>query len=133
MALARRIDVFRAFGLACLVEAIGVLASVLWLDSIGTVFAAMCVGGSFMGLTALGMLAARRLTVGDARRPVALMTAGFGCGQMIGPAFAGIARDASGSFLLPSLCAAAGLLLAAILAVCAGANALPERPPPKAT
>ena len=51
-----------------------------------------------MGLTALGMVGARKLTVGDARRPVALMTAG-GCGQMIGPTVAGLMRDASGSFL----------------------------------
>jgi cyanate permease len=63
---------------------------------------------------------ARKLTVGDARRPVALMTAGFGCGQMIGPTVAGLMRDASGSFLLPSLCAAASLALASVLAVSAG-------------
>jgi predicted MFS family arabinose efflux permease len=118
--VANRIDVFRTFAIVCLVEAAGVLASVLWLDAIGTIVAAVCVGGSFMGLTALGMVGARRLTVGDARRPVALMTAGFGCGQMIGPTFAGITRDLSGSFLLPSLCAVASLLLASLLAVCAG-------------
>jgi hypothetical protein len=69
-----------------------------------------------MGLTALGMLGARQLTTGDMRRPVALMTAGFGVGQMIGPTFAGLARDLSGSFLFPSLCAAAGLIVASMLA-----------------
>jgi MFS family permease len=123
MAVAARIDVFHTFALVCIVEAVGVLASVLWLEAIGTVIAAVCVGGSFMGLTALGMLGARKLTVGDARRPVALMTAGFGCGQMIGPTFAGIARDASGSFVLPSLCAAAGLVVASLLALRAGQSA----------
>lgn len=122
MWVAKRIDVFRAFAVVCLVEAVGVLASVLWLQAVGTVVAAVCVGGSFMGLTALGMVGARRLTGGDARRPVALMTAGFGCGQMAGPTFAGLLRDASGSFLLPSLCAAAALLLASILALRAGAG-----------
>ncbi|HSW21829.1 MAG TPA: YbfB/YjiJ family MFS transporter [Burkholderiaceae bacterium] len=120
--LARRIDVFRTFAAACLVEAVGVLASVLWLDAIGTLVAAVCVGGSFMGLTALGMVGARQLTVGDARRPVALMTAGFGCGQMVGPTFAGLMHDASGSFLLPSLCAVASLVAASILALGAAAD-----------
>jgi len=120
MWVARRIDVFRTFAAVCLVEATGVLASVLWLQAIGTLVAALCVGGSFMGLTALGMVGARKLTVGDARRPVALMTAGFGCGQMVGPTVAGFMRDASGSFLLPSLCAAASLVLASVLAVSAG-------------
>ena len=119
--VARRLDMFRTFALVCLIEAAGVLSSVLWLQAIGTLVAAVCVGGSFMGTTALGMLAARRLTVGDARRPVALMTAGFGVGQMVGPTFAGTLRDLSGSFLLPSLCAAASLVLAAFLAVRAGA------------
>ncbi|MFI4931883.1 MAG: YbfB/YjiJ family MFS transporter [Burkholderiales bacterium] len=119
--VAQRIDVFRTFAVVCLVEAAGVLASVLWLEATGTIVAALCVGGSFMGLTALGMIGARRLTVGDARRPVALMTAGFGCGQMIGPTFAGLLHDASGSFLLPSLCAAASLALASVLAWRAGA------------
>ena len=75
-----------------------------------------------MGLTALGMVGARQLTVGDARRPVALMTAGFGCGQMVGPAVAGFLHDASGSFLLPSLCAVASLVLASVLAVMRGAG-----------
>ena len=118
--VARRLDVFRTFAVACLVEAIGVLASVLWLETAGTLLAAICVGGSFMGLTALSMLGARRLSVGDAQRPFALMTAGFGVGQMVGPTFAGLLRDASGSFLLPSLCAGAGLVVAAALAARAG-------------
>jgi predicted MFS family arabinose efflux permease len=118
--LARRLDVFRTFAIVCVVEAIGVLASVLWPAAIGTLLAAACVGGSFMGLTALGMLAARRLSAGDPRRPVALMTAGFGCGQMLGPTVAGIASDVSGSLLWPSLGAAACLCVASVLALRAG-------------
>ena len=121
MALARRHDVFRTFALVCVVEAVGVLASVLWLEPLGTIVAAVCVGGSFMGTTALGMLGARLLIHGDPRRPVALMTAGFGAGQVVGPAFAGALRDATGSFVAPSLAAAASLVLAAWLALRAGA------------
>ncbi|HET7526402.1 MAG TPA: YbfB/YjiJ family MFS transporter, partial [Burkholderiaceae bacterium] len=117
MAVARRVDALRAFAIVCVVESVGVVASVLWLEPAGTLVAAICVGGSFMGTTALGMLGARALARGDSRRPVALMTAGFGVGQMLGPSLAGIARDASGSFVLPSLCAAACLLLASWLAL----------------
>lgn len=120
MALARRHDVFRTFAIVCVVEAVGVLASVLWLEPIGTIVAAVCVGGSFMGTTALGMLGARLLIHGDPRRPVALMTAAFGAGQVVGPTFAGALRDASGSFVAPSLAAAASLLLASWLALRAG-------------
>jgi predicted MFS family arabinose efflux permease len=123
MALARRCDALRAFAIVCVVESAGVIASVLWLEPAGTLVAAVCVGGSFMGTTALGMLGAHALSHGDSRRPVALMTAGFGVGQMVGPSFAGVVRDATGSFVLPSLCAAACLLVAAWLALRAKALA----------
>jgi cyanate permease len=48
------------------------------------------------------------------------MTAAFGLGQIVGPVFAGAAHDATGSFLLPSLTAAAALALGAGLAMRGG-------------
>ena len=68
-----------------------------------------------MGITALGLIEARRLTSGDPRRILALMTAAFGFGQIVGPSFAGVLFDISGSFLLPSMAAAGALLVAALL------------------
>jgi hypothetical protein len=41
------------------------------------------------------------------------MTASFGVGQMIGPLFAGVIAEHAGGFLIPSLTAALGLLVAA--------------------
>ena len=70
-----------------------------------------------MGLTALGLLMARDLTVGDSRRILGLMTASFGLGQMIGPAYAGYVSEITGSFTAPSLTAAALLVVAAGLAL----------------
>ena len=61
-----------------------------------------------MGLTALGLIQARKLARGDPRQSLALMTAAFGLGQMIGPSFAGFAYHFTGSFRAPSLAAAAG-------------------------
>ena len=43
------------------------------------------------------------------------MTAIFGIGQMIGPTFGGFLHDISGNFRLPTLAAAAVLVLAALL------------------
>ncbi len=43
------------------------------------------------------------------------MTAAFGLGQMIGPSFAGFAYGVGQSFTLPTLVAAAVLLLAFLL------------------
>ncbi len=112
-----RIGVARAFALACLVEAVGVAASVLWIAVPGVVLAAALLGGTFMGITALGLVGARRLTRGDSRRVLALMTAAFGLGQIVGPAFAGLLFDRTGSFVASSLMAAAALVTAAVLAM----------------
>jgi predicted MFS family arabinose efflux permease len=105
-----------AFALACIVEAVGVLASVAWQTATGIFVAAVLVGGTFMGLTALGLIWARQLAAGDPRRALAMVTGAFGLGQIIGPAFAGMLSDRLGSFLVPSIAAAVALLAAAALA-----------------
>jgi hypothetical protein len=68
-----------------------------------------------MGITALGLIAGRRFTTGDPGGTLAILTAVFGIGQIVGPAFAGAVYDATGSFLLPSMAAASALLLGALL------------------
>lgn len=105
-----------SFAAACLVEAFGVALGVLVAAPWAVLLGAALLGGTFMGITALGLIHARRLASGDPRRSLALMTAAFGLGQMIGPAFAGFAYGIADSFLLPSLVASAALVLAAWLA-----------------
>ncbi|HEX2279181.1 MAG TPA: YbfB/YjiJ family MFS transporter, partial [Candidatus Tectomicrobia bacterium] len=112
-----RIGVGRAFALACGVEALGVAASVLWLAPPGMLLAAALLGGTFMGITALGLVGARRLSEGDPRRTLAVMTAAFGLGQIVGPSFAGAVYDATGTLLVPSLAASGALLAGAWLAL----------------
>ena len=56
----------------------------------------------------------------------AFMTAAFGLGQMIGPTFAGLAYGLGDSFLVPSLVAAAALLVAAGLVMDPGARPGPS-------
>ena len=114
--LASRFGIQAAFAMACIVEALGVLASVAWPSVLGVFLAAILVGGTFMGLTALGLMGARVRAVGDPRRVLALMTGAFGLGQIVGPLFAGIASDRLGSFTAPSIVAALALILAALLA-----------------
>ena len=110
-----RIGIARAFALACATEAMGVAASVLWISPVGVLFAAALLGATFMGITALGLIWARRLAQGDPRRALAVMTAAFGVGQIVGPVLAGIVYDAAGTLLVPSLTAAAALLVGATL------------------
>jgi predicted MFS family arabinose efflux permease len=113
--VAGRVGLASAFALACVTEAIGVAASVLHSEA-AILLGAALVGGTFMGLTALGLIGARRLTAGDPRSTLAVMTAAFGTGQIVGPAFAGFVHDATASFVLPSLAAVTALLLGAVLA-----------------
>jgi predicted MFS family arabinose efflux permease len=126
--LARSLGAPTAFAVACIVEAAGVLASVGWPGLSGVVLAAILVGGTFMGLTALGLEVARRRTAGDPRRVLALMTGAFGLGQMIGPLFAGVVSDRLGGFTVPSIAAAVALVVAAALAVTAGSGRSPREP-----
>lgn len=112
-----RVGIARAFALACGMEAVGIAASVLWLATPGVLLAAVLLGGTFMGITALGLVAARHLARGDPRRTLAMMTAAFGLGQIVGPAFAGVVYDATGSFLVPSLTAAGALFIAALFVI----------------
>jgi predicted MFS family arabinose efflux permease len=107
-ALSRRWGILNAFAVAAIVEAAGVAGSALWTSSLTVIAAALLVGGTFMGLTALGLIAASGR--------IALMTAAFGAGQIIGPIFAGYLYDLTGSLSTPSLAAAAALVVAGLLA-----------------
>ena len=113
--IAARLGIPATFAIACVVEACGVLASVALPTATGAFASAILVGGTFMGLTALGLVRARALAAGDPRRVLALMTGAFGFGQIVGPSFAGMLSDRLGSFAVPSLTAVAALLIAAIL------------------
>lgn len=113
--IAGRLGFRHGFALACLVQASGVLVSVLATNVPSILYAAVALGGTFVALTSLGIEGARRLRPGDRQRIVAVMMAAFGTGQVIGPTAAGALADATGSFTAPSLAAAAALLAAALL------------------
>lgn len=115
--LGHHIGVLRAFAVACLVEAVGVFASVIWVNVTGLFVAALFLGGTLMGITALGLVGARGLALAGVRTVLAGMTAAFGFGQVIGPVAAGYLFDVTGSFFLPTTLAAAALCVAALLVV----------------
>jgi predicted MFS family arabinose efflux permease len=124
--LAARWGVRRTFAVSAFVEAAGVAVSALWVSSATVIAASVLVGGTFMGLTALGLIAARE-GHGDPRSRIALVTAVFSAGQILGPVFAGYLYDHTGSLALPSWTAAAGLAMAGILMLVAHRAVTPQR------
>jgi predicted MFS family arabinose efflux permease len=114
--LGDRIGLARAYALACVVEAIGIAASVDWATPSGVCVSAVLLGGTFMGVTALGLMNGCALAGGHPQRAISVMTVSFSAGQMIGPSVAGFLAERTGSLQSASRLAAAALVLAAALA-----------------
>ena len=113
--LANSLGMPAAYVIACVVEAAGVAASVMTGGRFGPLFGGVLFGATVIAITALGLQLARLHAPLSTRRAFALMTASFGVGQIVGPVMAGFVAQWSGSFFLPSLCAALALLLSALL------------------
>jgi predicted MFS family arabinose efflux permease len=114
--LARRSSIYKAYALSCIVEAIGVAASVMISGRVGPLAGGILLGATFMAQTALGLQAARQLAPQAPRRVFAIMTASFGLGQIIGPLVSGLLVEWSGNYVSASLLAAAVLVVAAGIA-----------------
>jgi predicted MFS family arabinose efflux permease len=120
--VAARIGLVAAYVAGCLVEAAGVIISVAVGGGVALIVAGILFGGTFIAITALGLQLGRQLSPEAPRRVLAIMTASFGIGQIVGPVVAGVMADWTGDFILPSV--GAGLILAA-----SGALVLAARPP----
>ncbi len=78
---------------------------------------AALLGGTFMGITALGFSVARTAGSDGQERRFAVITIGFSLGQALGPVLGGALAEMSGSYWSASALAASALLLAAVLII----------------
>ena len=102
-----------------LVMALGVAAPVFWPGAPGIVLASLCVGGTFVVITMVGLQEARVIAgkEGNANPAplMAAMTAAFAAGQIAGPLSVSFLVGAGGGFSAALLIACASLVAGAAL------------------
>ncbi len=123
----RRYGVASAYLAALLVEMVGVAVTVTLPFPASALIGGALLGLTFIVITAYGLQLGRVLASESPRRVLALMTAAFGVGQILGPLGAGFLAARTGSYVLPSLAAAGTLLLAAAITVAGGALSIKSR------
>ena len=100
------------------VMAIGLLLPVIHPHILTIITAGLCVGGTFMIITMTGMKEAHRIAPPqDVMRHIAVMTASFATGQIIGPMFASSVYDLTQSFAVSLIITSATLVITAMTLV----------------
>ena len=118
--IGRRFGALPAYVAACLLESVGIAVGGVAPGVSGALIAAILLGATFVGLTALGFEAAREIAPERQRHAFAIMTACFGVGQIFGPLLAGALMDRTHSFVAASLLGAGALLISGLSALKAG-------------
>jgi predicted MFS family arabinose efflux permease len=125
--VSRRTSIATAYALGLFVEAVGVAASVSLGGYVGPLLGGVLLGATVLAITALGLQAGRALAPASPRRVLAVMTAAFGVGQILGPIAAGYVAEWSGNFVLASIAAALVLVAAGIIALGARPGTAPQQ------
>ncbi|MBO0904365.1 YbfB/YjiJ family MFS transporter [Jiella sonneratiae] len=107
--VAERIGFASALALAYVAQIVGVMLPVVSGAPAAAILAAILFGGTFIAITTLTMPLGRH---GLGGRGFAVLTAGFGLGQMLGPLAAGYLVSGAGDYTLPLAASAAVLVLA---------------------
>ncbi|HRP97547.1 MAG TPA: YbfB/YjiJ family MFS transporter, partial [Rhodocyclaceae bacterium] len=100
---------------AQLVMAGGVLLPALWPQLVALVVAALCVGGTFVVITMIGLQEARVVAGARAQALMAAMTAAFAAGQLAGPLLVGVMDSFAVPYEIALWLAAGGLAASAAL------------------
>ncbi|MEP0942922.1 MAG: YbfB/YjiJ family MFS transporter [Rhizobiaceae bacterium] len=96
------------------VMALGLVLPVVFPHIASIVVAGVCVGGTFMVITMMGMKETHRLApASDIMRHLAIMTAAFAIGQMLGPVLASSLYSITESFAVSLVLASAILVVTA--------------------
>ncbi|NYT77086.1 YbfB/YjiJ family MFS transporter [Alcaligenaceae bacterium] len=97
-----------------LIMAVGVLLPALWSSIAAIVIAALCVGGTLLVITMIGMQEAQARGGSHTRILTAAITAAFALGQLIGPIFFSVIHDWLGVSLNVALQLASAVLVVGV-------------------
>jgi MFS family permease len=111
-----RIGNRRLWSISHLVMAAGVMAPLLPLGFAGIALGSLTIGGSFMAATMAAIGEARAVGGAHAERLIAIMTAAFAIGQIVGPLAVSALVGRGGTFA-PALLAASGLFVVSAVAL----------------
>ncbi|WP_244479431.1 MULTISPECIES: YbfB/YjiJ family MFS transporter [unclassified Rhizobium] len=111
--LVPRFGIVGVYLIGLVVEAAGLVLTVVLPFPAAPLAGGLLLGATFIMITAFGLQIGRALAPASQRRALAIMTAAFGIGQIIGPLVAGWLAGSTGSFTLPTLIASAVLILCA--------------------
>ena len=103
----------------------GVMSAAFVPGTAGIIVGSVLLGGTFAGITGVGVDLARRSHPADPTRAIAAMTTAFAVGQVIGPAVGGWLADRTGTFRVPSVVAAVVLLAGGALLLVRTTNDAP--------
>jgi MFS family permease len=93
---------------------IGVAVPVVWPGIVGIVLSSLCVGGTFMVITLAAMQEARRVAPANPASLMAVMTAAFAIGQVLGPVLVSFVASAQRGLDILLIAASALLFLSAL-------------------
>ncbi|HEY9057167.1 MAG TPA: YbfB/YjiJ family MFS transporter [Aurantimonas sp.] len=122
--IAERIGFSAALAAAYAAQIVGVLLPAVSSSGIAALVAAVLFGGTFMAITVLTMPLGRH---GLGGRGFAILTAGFGLGQMLGPLAAGFLVAGEGDYNL-ALIGSAAILALGLSALVVAIRRRPETP-----
>jgi predicted MFS family arabinose efflux permease len=109
-----QVDDRKLWSICYLLMMAGVALPALWPTLTAILVAALLVGGTYMVVTMLGLREARRAADAEATSFIAVMTAAFAIGQIVGPLVVSAVAHRPHGFATALLGAAAVLLLAAV-------------------
>ncbi|MGH8233634.1 MAG: YbfB/YjiJ family MFS transporter [Rhodanobacteraceae bacterium] len=110
-----RVDDRKLWAICYLLMMVGVALPALWPTLTAILIAALLVGGTYMVVTMLGLREARCAAGAEATAFIAVMTAAFAIGQIIGPLLVSAVAHLQHGFAAALLAAAFVLLAAALL------------------